>query len=95
MNRIDFIERLAEKGYTKRDAEQVMDDMLTTITECLLDGETVKFHGFGTFSVTELAPRESVNIHTKERLVIPGHKTPKFVAGKLLRRTIKEGVLRD
>lgn len=95
MNRTDFIERMTEKGYTKRDAEQVMDDMLMTITECLLDGETVKFHGFGTFSVTELSPREYVDIQTKERLVTPGHKTPKFSPGKLLKRTIREGLLRE
>lgn len=94
MKQIEFIERLAEKGYTKRDAKQIVDDMMNTIIECMINGESVKLHGFGTFSVADIPDRESVDVQTKERFVIPGHKAPKFIAGKLLRRAVKEGVLR-
>jgi len=95
LNRAEFITRLAAKGYTKKDAEQVMNDMIRTIMEAMVDGESISFHGFGTFSVNDVAEREMVDMQSKERIVIPGHKSPKFAAGKLLKRAIKEGVLRE
>lgn len=95
MNKSDFIERLAQKGYTKKSASDVVDDVLNTISEVLADGETIQFYGFGTFSVRESAEREAVDFQTKERITIPGHKAPKFVPGKLLKRAVKEGILRE
>lgn len=91
----EFVERLSKKGYTKKDAGLIMADVIKTIEEALIEGESVQFHGFGTFSVRETAEREAVDYRSKERIVIPGHKTPKFVPGKLLKRSIKEGILRE
>lgn len=94
MKKQEFSERLAMKGYTKTDAKQITNDVITTIMECLVDGESVLFHGFGTFKVSEVAARETVDMQTKERIVIPAHEAPKFVPGKELKRAIKEGVVR-
>lgn len=95
MTKTEFIEKLAQKGYTKKAAAEIVDDVLNTITEELVAGETVQFHGFGTFTVRESAEREGVDYQSKERIVVPAHKAPKFVPGKLLKRSIKEGILRE
>ena len=95
MNKSDFIARLATKGYTKKDAECIVNDFLDTVTETMVEGESIQFHGFGTFAVRESAPRESMDYQTKQRITIPGHKAPKFMPGKLLKRTIKEGIIRE
>ena len=95
MNKSEFIDRLAQKGYTKKSANEIVDDVIQTISEVLVEGESIQFYGFGTFSVRESAEREAVDFQTKERITIPGHKTPKFVPGKLLKRAVKEGILRE
>ena len=91
----EFVERLSQKGYTKRDAGVVMDDFIRTLEEALVGGESVMFHGFGTFEVRERAERESSNPQTKERIVIPSYRAAHFTPGKKLKREIKEGLIRD
>lgn len=95
LKRNDFIEKLAEKGYTKKSAGMIIDDVILTITEALVAGEDVMLHGFGTFYVKEMADRSTVDLTTKERIVIPGHKSPKFTPGEYLKRSVREGVIRD
>ena len=95
VKREEFIERLSQKGYTKRDAGIVMDDFIRTLEEALVGGESVMFHGFGTFEVRERAERESSNPQTKERIVIPSYRAAHFTPGKKLKREIKEGLVRD
>lgn len=90
MNKEEFARRLATRGYTKTDAKQITNDVLETITECLVDGQEVAFHGFGTFHVINAKDRETVNMHTGERIVVAGHAAPKFAAGQELKRIIKE-----
>ena len=95
VTRDEFIERLSQKGYTKRDAGIVMDDFIRTLEEALVGGESVMFHGFGTFEVRERAERESSNPQTMERIVIPSYRAAHFTPGKKLKREIKEGLVRD
>lgn len=95
LKRNDIIERLALKGYTKKDAGVIIDDVIKIITEAMVEGESVQLHGFGTFDVKEFKPRETVDLKTKERIVIPAYKAPKFTAGKLLKRAVKEGFIRE
>ena len=95
LNKTDFIARLAGKGYTKKDAECIVNDFLDTLCEAMVEGETVQFYGFGTFAVRNSADREAIDMKTKERILIPGHKAPKFTPGKLLKRAVKEGIIRE
>lgn len=95
LKRNDIVERLMLKGYTKKDAGVILDDVFGVITESLVSGEGVQIYGFGTFDVKECAPRETVDFQSKERIVIPAYKAPKFTAGKLLKRAVKEGFIRE
>lgn len=90
----DFIERLAQKGYTKKDAGTIMNDFISTLEEILVSGESVMFRGFGTFEVRERKERESVTPKAHERITIPAFRAPHFTAGKLLKREVKEGFIR-
>lgn len=95
LKRNDIIERLMLKGYTKNDSGIILDDVFSVITEALVSGEGVQIYGFGAFDVKEYAPRETVDFQSKERIVIPAYKAPKFTAGKLLKRAVKEGFIRE
>lgn len=95
LKRNDIIERIASNGYTKKDAGIILDDVIKIITEALVEGESVQIHGFGTFDVKERKEHETVDFQTKERIVIPAYKSPKFTAGNLLKRAVKEGFIRE
>lgn len=94
LTKADLVNRLAAKGYTKKDADVLISDVFDTIAEILADGDSVRIYGFGSFEVRDLKDRESTNPQTQEPIIIPGHKAPKFVAGKFLRRAVKEGLIR-
>lgn len=95
MKEADFIERLSKKGYTKHDAKIIIDDFTRVVMESLADGEEVKLHGFGTFSIKDVKEHEMVQVHTKERIIVPGYKIPKFTAGVQFKRAVKEGLIRE
>ncbi len=91
----DFIERLSKKGYTKHDAGVIMGDFIRTLEEALVNGESVMFRGFGTFEIRDRVERTSINPQTKAPIVIPSYRTAHFTPGKLLKREIKEGIIRE
>lgn len=91
----DVVYRLAEMGYTKKDAMIAVNDILWVVTDALANGDSVQFHGFGTFDAKDVAARETIDIRSKERIVIPPYKAPKFTAGKQLKRAVKEGFARE
>lgn len=95
LNRQDIITRLSKKRYTKKDAEIVLDDVIQVIMEALIEGEGVHLYGFGTFTVKQVAERSTIDLRSKKRIVIPSYKAPKFTPGKLLKRAIKEGIIRE
>lgn len=95
LKRDDIIERLAKKGYTKKSARFIIDDFVRVVSEALVEGEEIQFHGFGTFCVKDLAPRETSEVGTGNRIVIPAHREPKFVPGKQLKRWVREGIIRE
>lgn len=94
MNKNDFITMLSAKGYTKKDADRIIDDVFVTLMEAMAQGESVQIYGFGTFSVRDTAPREMIDFQTKERVTVPSHKSAKFTPGVLLKKAVKEGIVR-
>ena len=94
LKREELVERLVKEGYTKKDAAIILDGFIKVVSDALIEGESVQLHGFGTFSVKEYAERETVDYQTRERIIVPAYRAPKFVAGKLLKRSIKEGFVR-
>ena len=95
MKKKDLVERLAGKGYTKKSATIIIDDFVRVIAEALIEGEEISIHGFGTFYTIDTKPRESIDCRSKERITIPSFKAPKFTAGALLKRWVREGFIRD
>ena len=85
----EFIDLLAQKGYTKKDAEIITDDFVKTVEEILTSGDSVMFHGFGTFEVKSHKPREGKGLNN-EPISIQGYACPKFTAGKQLKRAVRE-----
>lgn len=94
VKREDIINRLADKGYTKKSAAYIIDDFVRVISEALVEGEEVMIHGFGTFYVKNIKAHELVDLN-KEMMSLPSYKAPKFVAGAQLKRWVREGKIRE
>lgn len=94
MNKKEFINALAEKGgYTKKDAELHMNNMLEVIEEGLVGGEDIRFIGFGAFKARTRAARSGVNPRNpKEKIEIPETKVISFSAGKTLKDKVNKRI---
>lgn len=89
MNKGELIDSVSEKTeYSKKSCDEIIKAMLETIQESLVNGESVSFIGFGTFSVGERSAREGKNPATGEKIKIPATKVPKFKAGKALKDAV-------
>ncbi len=78
-----------EAGLTKASAEKALEAFIKGVTEALSKGDKVTLVGFGTFYVAERAERKGRNPQTKEEIIIPAAKVPKFKPGKLLKEAVK------
>ena len=62
----------------KKEADLIVRTMFDLIEEALKTENYVKIKGFGTFKLTEVDARESVNVNTGERFEIQGHSKISF-----------------
>ena len=77
----NIADTLAKKaGVQKKVAESFSKAFFDSIVEALVSGETLKIKGLGTFKLVEVDDRESVNVSTGKRFVIPGYKKVAFTA---------------
>jgi len=76
----EIIDLIALKAsVSKRAAEEFLKVMIASIEEALLAGEVVKIKNFGTFKLQWNEPRKSVNVQTREEIVIGGYYKVVFV----------------
>ena len=91
MNKAELIAAVAEKtGFTKKDAEVVVNATMSTIEGALVKGEKVQLIGFGTFETRKRKARTGRNPRKPgETIQIAASKAPVFKAGKALRASVK------
>ena len=83
----DFARELSEKyGLSLGDASDFVSAMFDVVKE-ELDGadSSVKIKGFGTFKVSAVGARASVDVNTGERIIIDGRNKISFTPEVLLR----------
>lgn len=64
------------------DAEKWVKEYFAVIADAMASGDSVKVKGFGTFKVSGIDARESVDVSTGKRVVIPGHQRASFTPDK-------------
>ncbi len=91
MNKTELVAAIAEKTeLSKKEAEKALKAFTDIVAEELAKGEKIQLVGFGTFEVSERAEREGRNPRTKEAIIIPASKAPKFKPGKALKEQINK-----
>lgn len=89
MNKSDLVNSLSTKtGLTKTKSNEVVDSIVSTITESLRNGEKVTLVGFGTFTTSKKEARKGRNPKTGETLEIPAKTVAKFKAGSELTKSV-------
>ena len=89
MNKGDLINEVAKVVGTKKEAQEAVDCVFSSITKALKKGDTVTLIGFGTFKVVDRNARKGRNPQTGEEIDIKASKAPKFTPGKALKEAIK------
>jgi DNA-binding protein HU-beta len=88
MNKADLVENVANVVSTKKEAQDAVDTVLTSIKDALQQGDSVTLVGFGTFKVSARKARKGRNPQTGEEITIKASKAPKFIAGKALKEAL-------
>lgn len=89
LNKPEFVTLLAERcEVTKKDAEEMYDDVFGTLADAVAGGEEVGIPGLGRVKIAERAARTARNPKTGDTVEVPAKKAPKFQFAK----NIKEAV---
>ncbi len=90
MNKGELVERVAKNTkYPKTVTENILNGVVDTIVKTVKKGEEVRLVDFGTFCVGRRKERKGVNPRTRQEMLIPAKKTPKFRAGLHFKTQVK------
>ena len=83
--------KLAEKtGLSQQEAELFIKKMFDVVNDGLQDDKQVKVKWLGTFKVTSVKDRESVDVNTGERIVIDGRDKISFTPDNILKEIVNK-----
>ena len=89
MNKGDLINEVANKVVsTKKEAQEAVDCVFSSITRALKKGDTVTLVGFGSFKVVGRKARKGRNPQTGEEIDIKASNAPKFTPGQALKEAV-------
>ena len=75
---------------SRKKADLFIRDMFDVILEALKKEKYAKIKGLGTFKLTEVSPRVSINVSTGERFEIQGHRKITFTPENKLKELINK-----
>ncbi|MFK4786209.1 HU family DNA-binding protein [Fusobacterium sp. MFO224] len=91
MTKKEFVDDIAIRGeITKKEAENLVNLFLETVSDNLEKGNSVGFVGWGKWEVLKRAAREVRNPQTGNKMKIKAKKVVKFRVGKSLEEKIAE-----
>lgn len=89
MNKADLITKVADIVDTQKQAKEVVDTIISAVSDALAKDDSVQIAGFGTFKVSQRKARTGRNPQTGAPIQIPASKVPKFTAAKALKEIVK------
>ncbi|MDR1561106.1 MAG: integration host factor subunit alpha [Holosporaceae bacterium] len=93
LTRSDLANAITEEfRVTKFNALEIVEDVLDEIAGALINGETVKISGFGTFTVRNKKERIGRNPKTLKEAVISSRKSLSFRASPVLKKIVNNHI---
>lgn len=91
VNLQDLSSLLAEKGaITKKEAELFLRECFEVMSDTLFNDKSLKIKDLGVFKLSLMEDRESIDVTTGERMLIPAHYKVIFTPDKKLAEEINE-----
>jgi integration host factor subunit alpha len=91
MTKVDIVERIySELGYSKKEASDLLEGVISIMKTTLESGENLKISGFGNFIVKQKADRRGRNPQTGETLTIEARRIVTFKPSDLLRDAVNK-----
>lgn len=90
MTKAEIVREIAKKtGVEKQVVLQVVEGMMESIRNSMINGEEVFLRGFGSFIIKRRAKKVARNISKNTTIVIPAHNIPVFKPAKSFLEKIK------
>lgn len=89
MTKTELIKEMAKVLESPKEAQAIIESLLSNITAALKKGDSVTLTGFGTFKVSKRKARSGRNPRTGEKIKIKAKNVAQFVPGKSLKEAIK------
>ncbi|MGF1500668.1 MAG: integration host factor subunit alpha [Paracoccaceae bacterium] len=80
-----------EIGLSRNESAEMVETILTRISDALVRGETVKISSFGTFAVREKGPRMGRNPKTGEEVPIGPRRVLVFRPSNIMKERVNNG----
>lgn len=79
MTKADLVKIISENtGIIRKDVAVVVDSLLKSIKDSLIDGNHIEIRGFGTFKLKTRKPRVGRNPKTDQKVPVPQRTVPTF-----------------
>ena len=89
MTKADIVEIIHQKiGLPKPECAAIVETLIATIKDTLVEGHDVKIPGFGTFSVRSKKSRRGRNPQTGEPVEITARRVLSFKASKMMNEAV-------
>lgn len=90
MNNKELIAAIAAKSeLSKTETSDLLENVISILRKQLENGDSVSFHGFGTFEVKKRDERLSVHPATQKRTLIPPKLVVNFKQSSVLKTKMK------
>ena len=90
MTKAEMVREIADKtGLEKQVVMQIVEGMMESIRNSMINGEEVFLRGFGSFIIKRRAQKTARNISKNTTIVIPAHNIPAFKPSKSFRLKVK------
>ena len=87
----DIVDMLAKKtSLSKKEADSFFRELFAVIIDNVFNNEPVKIKDFGSFKLTKVNSRESVNVNTGGKIEIPEHYKISFTPDKSLKELVNK-----
>lgn len=87
----DLIELLAaHTELSNSESELFLKTLFDLVSETLANDDLVKIKDFGTFKLTRIQARESVDVNSGEKIEIPAHNRVNFVPSTVLKELVNK-----
>ncbi len=91
MTKADLVKKIAsETGILRKDTAVIVDALLNSIKDSLINGERIELRGFGTFSMKKRKPRTGRNPKSGERIPVPERIVPTFKYTRAIKNEVSK-----